>query len=243
MYIHCSIISLTFWCSYVLEHSMTLYLVLLSPSFCLILHKSAGYLHAEIRSPANILAWMLLAPSVCITVGTPLSSKYSVKTLLTWLFNLMSTIYEISRLLTKITPQVLLNNDSTDKKNTSAYNFVFSQLYLYCNCFVLYLQCTGWMSLHIPYTIPSWFVAYKVLCADMIPISSVKCPFMILNLQITAFWLDSIFLYIYDCNPSRKSSSTNTGMNFKSSAITSHYLFTANIVHPCYDVGLHCSGE
>ena len=59
---------------------------------------------------------------------------------------------------------------------------------------------------------------------------------------MTSFWLDIIYLYIYDSNPSRKSS-TNTGMTFKSAAITLHYWLTSKIVHPCYDLGLNCSGE
>ena len=55
---------------------------------------------------------------------------------------------------------------TAETKNTSAYNFVFSHLYLYCNCFVQYLQCGEWMAMQATY----WLSAFEVVYSDMIPI-------------------------------------------------------------------------
>lgn len=74
-------------------------------------------------------------------------------------FDFIGATFENPRLVTKMIPQVLPNNDGTYKKNLSAYNFVIGQWNLYCNCLVWYCQSRGWMTL----SIIGCEVAFKVL--------------------------------------------------------------------------------
>ena len=129
------------------------------------------------------------------------------------------------RLFTKITPQVLPDNDGTDKLNTSAYSFVFSRLYLYCNCFVLYLRCRGWMALHTP----NWVVALNVLSAVLIPIPQQSANSWALISECLLFVCIALTRTL-DYNSCKKALSTNAGLILESVVITSHFRFNANIV-------------
>ena len=90
-----------------------------------------------------------------------------------------------------MTQQILPYNYVTDKKNMSPHNFVISQLYLYCNCFVWYCRCRGWMPLSIQNCIMAYNIIYaiSILCAVSIPITQQSTFFMSLIIRVTAFRL------------------------------------------------------